>query len=89
MELHHLLAEAFPAAIQQLGDQTDLWGEHQAALTRRQRLGGGLEIHLGFTGTGDPPKQKGLGRQGLADRRNSPNLGLGELPQGARRSPMK
>ena len=87
MELHHLRAKAFPAAIQQLGDQTDLWGEHQAALTRRQGLGGSLEIDLGFTGTGDPPKQQCLGRQGIADRRHGTNLGLGELPQGIRGIP--
>ena len=86
MELHHLRSKAFPTAIQQLGDQTDLWGEHQAALTRRQRLGGGLEVHLGFTGTGNAPKQKCLCWRGLSNRRHGPNLGLGELPQGARGS---
>ena len=54
---HHRCPKAAPTAVEQLGDQADLWGEHQHTAAGGQFLGAAAQIHLGFARTGHPPEQ--------------------------------
>ena len=73
--LDHAGAETGPASIQQLWNQADFRRQQQHTAPHGQFLGGGLEIHLGFPGTGDTPQQEGLAPSGRRDRRHRSRLG--------------
>ena len=78
MKLNNPAAEALAGPIEELGNQADLWREQQATLTRRERVGRGLEIDLGFAGTGDAPEQEFPTGYRAQDCPHRSGLGLGE-----------
>ena len=51
-------AKTFAAAVNELGDQSDLGGEQQDMPAPLQLLGRQLEVHLGLAGAGDSPQQQ-------------------------------
>ena len=76
--LHHPIAKATDAAIQQLRNQADFGGQHHHGLPCLQVLGGGLQVHLGFAGSGHAPQQQLLPAAGGVDGRQSQPLVVGE-----------